>query len=127
MAFFLCPKEDKVVRPHEDIIRRDGMKQYPDFTWSDLLEFTQKYYRADEATLHAKLHQVVIAILQITTNLIDSVSLLSLLQEVETQSPLSNSPLLLFYYTPKLQLSTPFCIAFYMDIWIHSIVSFIDK
>ncbi|XP_061372203.1 gibberellin 20 oxidase 3-like [Gastrolobium bilobum] len=51
LAFFLCPKEDKVVRPPEDIVRKDGTKQYPDFTWSNLLEFTQKYYRADEATL----------------------------------------------------------------------------
>ncbi|BAT82171.1 hypothetical protein VIGAN_03214000 [Vigna angularis var. angularis] len=52
LAFFLCPKEDKVVRAPEDIVRRDGTKQYPDFTWSNLLEFTQNYYRADEATLH---------------------------------------------------------------------------
>ncbi|KAK7385120.1 hypothetical protein VNO78_30831 [Psophocarpus tetragonolobus] len=51
LAFFLCPKEDKVVRAPEDIVRRDGTKQYPDFTWSNLLEFTQTYYRADEATL----------------------------------------------------------------------------
>ncbi|KAK7282671.1 hypothetical protein RIF29_11633 [Crotalaria pallida] len=51
MAFFLCPKEDKVVRPPEEIIRKDGTKKYPDFTWSDLLEFTQKHYRADEDTL----------------------------------------------------------------------------
>ncbi|KAL5128218.1 Gibberellin 20 oxidase 3 [Glycine soja] len=51
LAFFLCPKEDKVVSAPEDIVRRDGTKQYPDFTWSRLLEFTQKYYRADEATL----------------------------------------------------------------------------
>ncbi|KAK7275584.1 hypothetical protein RIF29_16703 [Crotalaria pallida] len=51
LAFFLCPKEDKVVRPPEDIVLRDGTKRYPDFTWSNLLEFTQKYYRADEATL----------------------------------------------------------------------------
>ncbi|KAK7351078.1 hypothetical protein VNO77_10252 [Canavalia gladiata] len=51
LAFFLCPKEDKVVGPSEDIVRMDGTKQYPDFTWSDLLQFTQKYYRADQATL----------------------------------------------------------------------------
>ncbi|OIW20108.1 hypothetical protein TanjilG_01881 [Lupinus angustifolius] len=52
LAFFLCPKEDKVLRPPEDIVLKDGTKQYPDFTWSNLLEFTQKYYRADEATMH---------------------------------------------------------------------------
>ncbi|KAJ1376618.1 Oxoglutarate/iron-dependent dioxygenase [Sesbania bispinosa] len=51
LAFFLCPKEDKVVRPPQDIVLRDGTKHYPDFTWSDLLLFTQKYYRADESTL----------------------------------------------------------------------------
>ncbi|KAI4337878.1 hypothetical protein L6164_016245 [Bauhinia variegata] len=51
MTFFLCPKEDKVVRPPEDLVVREGTRKYPDFTWSDLLDFTQKYYRADEATL----------------------------------------------------------------------------
>ncbi|KAE9603956.1 putative gibberellin-44 dioxygenase [Lupinus albus] len=51
MAFFLCPKEDKVVRPPEEIVLKDGTNKYPDFTWSHLLEFTQKHYRADEATL----------------------------------------------------------------------------
>jgi len=51
LAFFLCPREDKVVRPPEDLVRLDGTRKYPDFTWSDLLQFTQKHYRADEATL----------------------------------------------------------------------------
>ncbi|XP_027337266.1 gibberellin 20 oxidase 2-like [Abrus precatorius] len=51
LAFFLCPKEDKVVRAPENIVLVDGTKQYPDFTWSELLQFTQKYYRADQATL----------------------------------------------------------------------------
>ncbi|XP_058743576.1 gibberellin 20 oxidase 2-like [Vicia villosa] len=51
LAFFLCPKQDKMVRPPQDIVNRDGTKEYPDFTWSQLLQFTQKYYRADEATL----------------------------------------------------------------------------
>ncbi|CAL5203932.1 unnamed protein product [Lathyrus oleraceus] len=51
LAFFLCPKEDKVVRPPQDIISTDGTKLYPDFTWSQLLHFTQNYYRADESTL----------------------------------------------------------------------------
>ncbi|XP_057731607.1 gibberellin 20 oxidase 2-like [Arachis stenosperma] len=52
LAFFLCPKEDKILRPPQDILRIDGTKHFPDFTWSDLLLFTQKHYRADEATLH---------------------------------------------------------------------------
>lgn len=51
MAFFVCPKDDKVVKAPEEIVHKDGKKQYPNFTWSDLLEFTQKHYRADEATL----------------------------------------------------------------------------
>ncbi|KAK2390437.1 gibberellin 20 oxidase [Trifolium repens] len=51
LAFFLCPKDDKVMKPPKDIISRDGTKHYPDFTWSDLLEFTQNHYRADESTL----------------------------------------------------------------------------
>ncbi|XAR62865.1 Gibberellin-44 dioxygenase [Bertholletia excelsa] len=51
LAFFLCPKEDKVVRPPEELASRDGTRKYPDFTWSDLLEFTQNHYRADDSTL----------------------------------------------------------------------------
>ncbi|XP_045790569.1 gibberellin 20 oxidase 1-D-like [Trifolium pratense] len=51
LAFFLCPKDDKMLRPPQDIVSRDGTKQYPEFTWSQLLQFTQNYYRADEATL----------------------------------------------------------------------------
>ncbi|KAG5019113.1 hypothetical protein AAZX31_06G113500 [Glycine max] len=51
LAFFLCPKEDKLVRAPDDIVSMDGIKHYPDFTWSDLLHFTQKHYRADQATL----------------------------------------------------------------------------
>ncbi|MED6115860.1 hypothetical protein PIB30_094733 [Stylosanthes scabra] len=52
LAFFLCPKEDKILRPPQDIVGIDGTKHYPDFTWSDLLLFTQNHYRADESTLH---------------------------------------------------------------------------
>lgn len=53
LAFFLCPKEDKVVRPPQDLVGRDGLRKYPDFTWSALLEFTQKHYRADIRTLQS--------------------------------------------------------------------------
>ncbi|KAF3440628.1 hypothetical protein FNV43_RR18912 [Rhamnella rubrinervis] len=53
LVFFVCPREDKVVRPPEDLVSRDddGTRKYPDFTWSDLLDFTQNHYRTDVATL----------------------------------------------------------------------------
>ncbi|KAL1203677.1 Gibberellin 20 oxidase 4 [Cardamine amara subsp. amara] len=48
LAFFLCPKLDKVVKPPEEL---EGERVYPDFTWSMLLEFTMKHYRSDMNTL----------------------------------------------------------------------------
>ncbi|KAJ4954206.1 hypothetical protein NE237_031038 [Protea cynaroides] len=56
LAFFLCPKEDKVVRPPEDLMGTEGLRKYPDFTWTNLLEFTQNHYRADDATLQSFSH-----------------------------------------------------------------------
>ncbi|XP_054788209.1 gibberellin 20 oxidase 3-like [Prosopis cineraria] len=52
MAFFVCPKGDKVVRPPQDLVLRDGATLFPHFTWSDFLLFTQSFYRADHSTLH---------------------------------------------------------------------------
>ncbi|XP_075500303.1 gibberellin 20 oxidase 2-like [Primulina tabacum] len=51
LVFFVNPREDKIVRPPKDLIRRDEARQYPDFTSSDLREFTQNHYRADTTTL----------------------------------------------------------------------------
>ncbi|PKI79427.1 hypothetical protein CRG98_000174 [Punica granatum] len=53
LVYFACPREDKVVRPPPDLVCREGVRQYPDFTWSDLLHFTQSHYRADVATLES--------------------------------------------------------------------------
>jgi len=48
MAFFMNPREDKVVKPPVEI---SEPRKYPNFTWSDFVGFTQKHYRSDENTL----------------------------------------------------------------------------
>ncbi|KAL2347218.1 hypothetical protein Fmac_001218 [Flemingia macrophylla] len=54
LVYFVCPREDKVVRPPENLLcTNNEERKYPDFTWSNLFEFTQKHYRADVATLQS--------------------------------------------------------------------------
>ncbi|XP_073013744.1 gibberellin 20 oxidase 2-like [Typha latifolia] len=52
LTFFVCPRGDKVVRPPEELLARDGgWRNYPDFTWSEMVEFTQRRHRVNGVTL----------------------------------------------------------------------------
>ncbi|KAL5976555.1 hypothetical protein ACLOJK_020888 [Asimina triloba] len=53
MAFFLCPTMDRVLSPPSELANeKENPRKYPDFIWSQLLEFTQMHYRADTMTLN---------------------------------------------------------------------------
>ncbi|XP_047306765.1 gibberellin 20 oxidase 1-D-like [Impatiens glandulifera] len=53
LAFFVSPREDKVVSPPKDLVCRDRARKYPDFTWSDFLYFTQYHHKPDGTTLQS--------------------------------------------------------------------------
>ncbi|KAL6880150.1 hypothetical protein ACP4OV_011715 [Aristida adscensionis] len=57
LTFFLNPPLDRVVRPPAALLDAAAAagrpRAYPDFTWRELLEFTQRHYRSDESTMDA--------------------------------------------------------------------------
>ncbi|CAL9186938.1 unnamed protein product [Musa hybrid cultivar] len=58
LAFFVCPRGDRVVRPPRELLlllqeEEAVPRAFPDFTWTELLEFTQTHYRADTTTLQS--------------------------------------------------------------------------
>ncbi|CAN6203120.1 unnamed protein product [Urochloa humidicola] len=53
LTFFLNPQLDRVVRPPEALLLAGTPRAYPDFTWREFLEFTQRHYRSDETTMDA--------------------------------------------------------------------------
>jgi gibberellin 20-oxidase len=54
LTFFLNPPLDRVVRPPEALLAAASRpRAFPDFTWREFLEFTQKRYRSDASTMDA--------------------------------------------------------------------------
>ncbi|KAM7267955.1 hypothetical protein ACFE04_010121 [Oxalis oulophora] len=53
IVFFFSPKKDKTVRAPDELVVKDGVKMFPDFTWSQFFEFTYSKYRTDGDTLKA--------------------------------------------------------------------------
>ncbi|XP_066398625.1 gibberellin 20 oxidase 3-like [Miscanthus floridulus] len=57
LAFFLNPPLERVVRPPDALLlqleKGRRPRAFPDFTWREFLEFTQKHYRSDASTMDA--------------------------------------------------------------------------
>ncbi|XP_061346812.1 gibberellin 20 oxidase 1-D-like [Gastrolobium bilobum] len=51
VTYFVNPREDKTVKPPDNLIGKEEPRKYPDFTWAELFEFTQKHHRSDAVTL----------------------------------------------------------------------------
>lgn len=52
MVYFVCPKDELVLRAPEKIVEAEGgIRKYGDFKWADLYDFTQNHHRVDGATL----------------------------------------------------------------------------
>ncbi|OIW18159.1 hypothetical protein TanjilG_31279 [Lupinus angustifolius] len=53
LSCFVNPRKDNIVKPPESLYGKDAPRKYPDFIWSDLLNYTQTHHRVDETTLES--------------------------------------------------------------------------
>ncbi|KAL2342901.1 hypothetical protein Fmac_004186 [Flemingia macrophylla] len=51
IAFFINPRADEKVIPPKNLLENEEQRNYPDFTWAQMFQFTQQVYRADSDTL----------------------------------------------------------------------------
>ncbi|RDX73381.1 Gibberellin 20 oxidase 2, partial [Mucuna pruriens] len=51
LTFFVNPRGDRTVKPPNNLFENEEERKYPDFTWTQFFEFTQKHRRADADTL----------------------------------------------------------------------------
>lgn len=47
----MSARADKIIRPPETLLGREEPRKYPDFTWAQFYEFTQRHYRVNGSTL----------------------------------------------------------------------------
>ncbi|XP_058783436.1 gibberellin 20 oxidase 2-like [Vicia villosa] len=51
LTFFVNPRGDKTVSPPDELLGKEESRKYPDYTWNELYQFTQKTRRVDAHTL----------------------------------------------------------------------------